>query len=175
MNSCSRTLHAARLLSHNLRQCPLATASERWASSPLLRTHRARACAWAFWCSRFQSVPVCSLMPLPCCCDLHASCMSAGPWPATPRSALLARQAALLRSSRRSCQRVNAVVAAPPEVDAMAKTEPQAIYRKVCAGGVSHIAAASCQSCYALRAQASIALALADVLVSRRTTSRRRT
>ena len=50
MNSCSRTLHAARLLSHNLRQCPLATASDCLALSPLLRSQRARACAWAFWC-----------------------------------------------------------------------------------------------------------------------------
>ncbi len=55
---------------------------------------------------------------------------------------------------------MNAVVAAPPEVAAMAKTEPQAIYRKVCASGVSHAdAAAACQFCYAVRAQACIALA----------------
>ena len=151
MNSCSRTLHAARLLSHNLRQCPLATASGRLAFSPLLRSHRVRACASAFWCLRLERVPACSLMPLPCSCDLHAACTSAGPWPATPRSALLARQAALLRSSRRNHQRVSAVVAAPPEVDAMAKTEPQAIYRKVCAGGVSKTdAAATRQPGYAV-------------------------
>ena len=178
MNTCSLGWQAVKYFGHNLQRCRLSRLSGAHLSS-LAHTSAGAALFLSLYMtpSRHLLVDGQALNKYrECVCTRAGS--SAG-----QLQGANSRRAFSFAPSGRCQQRVCAVVAAPPQPEAMVKAEPQAIYRKVSAEDGSLLClclkllcnVAVNDYCSCVRRNANIDRTQASLFAERRTTSRRHT